>query len=242
MKPKLALGNRELMIACLILGPVTLLAPGESVSGQTIRFFPIRTAPLGSPVGTVGDPVTPTFNEGLDCWELKVPGGVEVDIDLQAFGWGDLPGSFRLGAIQATVISAGYDNGVGAPLNPKGWPDSASDGIYQAQWSCQAGGDGSPCTHVFDPTCAGGENGICMANPNWVMPPCASDFTGLASATLDYAWGTGAQNDCNIDDGAVHTMGGLILEVPQDALGTYVIDINPDSPFASNQRRSMTSV
>ena len=42
-----------------------------------------------------------------------------------------------------------------------------------------------------------------------------------------HAWAAAAQNDCNVDDGAVHTMGGLILDVPQDALGTYLIDINP---------------
>ncbi len=194
-----------------------------------IRFYPHRLAPLGSPSGTVGNAVTPDFNSELGCWEVRVPPGIEVDIDLQAFGWGNALGSPTLLSVQATVNSAGYDNGVGAPLNPKGWPDSAGDGIYQADVSCEEGGDGRPCSHPFDNTCDGGGNGICTSNPNWVLPPCSSGFPGIFSGTLDYAWGAAAQNDCNIDDGAVHTMGGLILEVPQDALGTYVIDINPDS-------------
>lgn len=115
----------------LILGIIVAsLARHDGVAAPTMQLFPIRTAPLGSPAGTVGDPVTPTFNEELNCWELKVPGGVEVDLDLQAFGWADRPGGWALGALQATVLSAGYDNGIGAPLNPKGWPGSPRDGAY----------------------------------------------------------------------------------------------------------------
>ncbi|MCH7994986.1 MAG: hypothetical protein IIB57_11165, partial [Planctomycetes bacterium] len=58
--------------------------------GQEIRFMPIRSAPLGSPAGTIGDPVTAEFNTALGCWEYRISaGGIEVDLDLQAFGWGD---------------------------------------------------------------------------------------------------------------------------------------------------------
>ena len=203
-----------------------LLTLGKSVSGQTIQFFPIRTAPLGSPVGTVGDPVTPTFNESLNCWELKVPGPVEVDIDLQAFGWGDRPSVPTLGAVQAAVLSAGYDNGVGAPLNPKGWPHSPRDGAYQATDVCRLG-DLSPCTSPFDSFCTAG-GGFCEHNLDWIMPLCADDLPAMATFTLDYAWATAAQHDCNVDEGEVKTFGGLILEVPPGAAGTYVIAIDPD--------------
>ena len=137
MNPKSGLGCRELMIACLTVGPTTLLAPHQSVAAPTMQFFPSRIAPLGSPVATFGDPVTPTFNEALDCWELKIPaGGVEVDLDLQAFGWGNAAGSPTLVAIQATVDPSGYVNGVGGDLNPKGWPASPLDGAYQAYEAC----------------------------------------------------------------------------------------------------------
>ena len=218
------------MIACLIVGPVTLLTPGNSVSGQTIQFYPIRTAPLGSPAGTVGDPVTPTVNDELDCWELQVPGGVEVDIDLQVFGWGNAAGSPTLGAIQATVIPAGYNNGVGAPLNPKGWPGSPENGAYQAHKRCEGGGDLSPCTAPFDPTCNGSANGVCVNASNWVMPDCTGiPLNAFATPTLQYAWASAAQFGCNTDDGEVKTFGGLILEVPHDAAGTYVIAIDPDT-------------
>ena len=178
MKPKLGLGNRKSNITCLILGPVMLLASQKSVAGPTIQFFPIRTAPLGSPVGTVGEPVTPTFNEALNCWELKVPGGVEVDLDLQAFGWGDAAGAPTLPVIFATVISAGYDNGVGAPLDPKGWPGSPEDGAYQATNACVLGSYEGPCGVPFDPACST-SGGFCVHNANWVMPSCANDLPGI---------------------------------------------------------------
>ncbi|MCH8149554.1 MAG: hypothetical protein IH987_16475, partial [Planctomycetes bacterium] len=202
--------------------------PGVNAPGAEIRFFPIRTAPFGSPPGTLGDPVTPQFNDKLGCWEVIVPEGVEVDLDLQAFGWGTAAGSPSLGAIQATVVSAGYDNGPASNLNPKGWPGSPGDGAYQARKTCQLGGDGSPCTGPFDPSCNGGANGFCIQNPDWVMPACASDLAGIATPTLDYGWGTIAQNGCAIDDGSVKTMGGLILEVPVGVAGTYVIGLDPD--------------
>ncbi|MCH7994983.1 MAG: hypothetical protein IIB57_11150, partial [Planctomycetes bacterium] len=201
-----------------------------NISLPEIRFLPIRSAPLGSPVGTIGDPVTPVFNGALGCWEVFVPGGVgvEVDLDLQAFGWGNAVGSPTLGAIVATVVSAGYDNGVGGDLNPKGWPGSPDDGAYQATRTCESGGGGEPCSRPFDATCVSQGGGICVWNPDWVMPACALDLPAMATPTLDYVWATAAQVACNIDDGLVKTMGGLILEVPENAFGTYVIDLNPD--------------
>ncbi|MCH8242532.1 MAG: hypothetical protein IH897_07970, partial [Planctomycetes bacterium] len=278
---------------------VVTLAFGTCAFGQEIRFFPIRTAPLDSPAGTVGDPVTPQFNVDLGCWELQLSaGGVEVDLDLQAMGWGDadcvqstglcredpgddctLPSDCRdcvedadclagtctgngatcleadntgsgdpcisdadcsqgtetchgrvapctLGAIQATVIPALYDNGVGGTLVPKGWPGRPSDGVYQATTICGAGGNGDPCVTPFDITCF--MNGFCIKNPDWVMPRCTSDFPAISVPTLTYAWATAAQNDCNLDDGSVKTFGGLILEVPVDADGTYMINFDPD--------------
>ncbi|MCH7995698.1 MAG: hypothetical protein IIB57_14815, partial [Planctomycetes bacterium] len=119
---------------------VATLAFGASAfGGQGMRFFPIRVAPLGSDVGTVGDPVTPQFNEDLGCWELQLPAGTdgfEVDLGLQVFGWGMATGSPTLGAIQATVMSAGFNNGNRVELNPKGWPDDPGTGGYQSKTWC----------------------------------------------------------------------------------------------------------
>jgi len=191
--------------------------------------MPIRSAPLGSPVGTIGDPVTADFNTDLGCWEYRVSaGGIEVDLDLQAFGWGNAAGSPTLGAVVAAVLPDGYVNAQGGDLNPKGWPASPFDGAYQARNRCEAGGDLSPCSPPFDPTCDNGNNGACVFAPNWVMPVCANDVPAVVTSTLAYVWGTAIQVDCNTDDGSVKTLGGLILEVPPNAKGTYVIAVDPD--------------
>ena len=221
-----AIGPRQRsMIVTLMLG---LLLSATSALGQGMRFFPLRSAPLGSPPGTLGEPVTPEFNKSLGCWELKVQRGVEVDIDVQGFGWGNAPGSPTLGAIQATVDPAGYSNGFGGDLNPKGWPTNPGAGWYQARNWCDPafGGDGSPCnTGPFGPCAAG----VCVFNPDWVMPAGLNEICGICfPPTLDYAWAAAAQNALNVDDGTVKTFGGLILDVPFDAAGTYVIAMDPD--------------
>lgn len=312
------LGGRTVAVA-LVFG---MFFVGTSAIGQEIRFVPFRTAPLGSPVGAIGDPVDPQFNVDLGCWELSVEaGGVEVDLDLQAFGWGDadcvqdtglcrvdpddpctLPSDCRgcekdavctpgtctdngatclrvdhtgsgdpcisndvcadgtcsgsggpcrsatdcpagetcdgvetcrgrlapctLGAIQATVMSAGYSNGVGGDLNPKGWPSSISDGIYQAADICSDNGD--PCKTPFDLTCGGRPDTFCIANDGFVMPVCAISLNAFATPTRNYAWASAAQISCNEDGGFVKTMGGLILVVPPNAAGTYLIELDPN--------------
>ncbi|MCH8147467.1 MAG: hypothetical protein IH987_05655, partial [Planctomycetes bacterium] len=169
-----------------------------------------------------------------------------MHLDLQAFGWGDglnrsrvcrsERGGTTLGAIAALVDPAGYSNGVGSSLNPKGWPGSPLDGIYQARYRCEKGGDLSPCTPPFDPTCDDLNNGECVFASNWVMPPCATPLNAVATQTLDYWWAVAAQADCVFDDGMVKTMGGLILEVPTDASGTYLIDFvdDPNKTFMTN--------
>jgi|GEM_PF-1257103 len=198
--------------------------------GQTMQVYPVRSAPLGSPAGTIGDPVTPQFNAGLGCWEVEVSPGVEVDLDLQAFGWGDAPGSPTVGAIGGYVVSASYDNGVGGVLNPKGWPASPLDGAYQASRSCEGvGGTGLPCTHPFDPTCGQQGGGTCVTpSPRWMWQCNPPGIDLIVTPTLNYAWAT-AEGACGeIDDGTTRTFGGLILEVPLNAAGTYVIALNPD--------------
>ena len=108
--------NKHLLTVASI---VTLLSIAPSVFGQHMRFVPIRSAPLGSPAGTIGEPVTSEFNIILGCWELTLPSaGIEVELDLQAFGWSNAPGNPELGAISGTVVPAGYSNGLGGDLTP----------------------------------------------------------------------------------------------------------------------------
>ena len=118
------------LVVTLMLG--TLLSATHVLGQPTIRFYPIRSAPLGSPPGTIGNPVTPEFNSDVGCRELRVLAGVEIDLDMQVFGWGAAPGEPSLGDVQASAASVVFGNGVGADLSPKGWPDSPTDGAYQA--------------------------------------------------------------------------------------------------------------
>ena len=217
--------RRRPLIVTLMLAT---LWSATNVLGQQMRFFPIRSAPLGSPEGTIGEPVTPEFNNTLGCWELALPGGgVEVDLAVHAFGWSHAPGNPNLGAILATVDPAGYSNGVGGDLAPKGWPDYRYWGIYLPNRACS--GNGDPCSSPpFDNTCDDGANGTCEHNPDWVMPPCAHDVAAHAAPNLHFAWGDAAQVDCVENFGEIKTLGGLILDVPNDASGTYIIAFNPD--------------
>ncbi|MCH8146441.1 MAG: hypothetical protein IH987_00385 [Planctomycetes bacterium] len=215
------------MVATLAFGTIAF-------GGQEIRWVPVRTGELGSPAGIVGDPVEAEFNVNRGCWEIILPaGGAEVDLDLQALGWGDAFGSPTLGAIQATVLPAGYDNGSGGILNPKGWPESPADGAYQPQNTCEFGGGGEPCSPPFDPNCTQQGGGICVSSPRYVMPGCAGHFSAIATPTLDYAWAVAAVKNCAVDDGEVKSFGGLILEVPANAAGTYRIgfDQDPNNSF-----------
>ena len=65
---------------------------------------------------------------------------------------------------------------------------------------------------------------------------CEPDLPGMATSTLDYAWATSTGSCGEIDDGTIRTLGGLILEVPFHATGTYVIalDSDPNKSFMSN--------
>jgi hypothetical protein len=210
-----------------------LLVIGTSAFGQEIRLFPLRSAPLGSPVGTLGAPVVPTFVGG--AWNVAFPaGGIEVDIDVQGGGWGNAAGAPTLGAIQATMDSSGYSNGVGCDIVPKGFPANPQpDGAYQAFKVCGAGGDGRPASPPFDTLCTG--NGFPVDNPDYIFRPFMNSGYVAAIATpvgvLDYAYATAAQDTSNTQDpdpSSFGTFGGLIMEVPACAAGTYIVGPNPD--------------
>ena len=175
--------RRHPLIVTLML--VTLWSATHAL-GQGMQFVPIRSAPLGSPPGTIGDPVTPEFNFDLGCWEVQVRPGIEIDLDLQIFGWGDASCSgapCKLGSLQSTVDSAGFSNGIGGDLHPKGWPADPFSGPYLTRMACSFNGD--PCgSSLFDLTCDNGNNGDCEHNPDWVIPACAFEDGGGGGGVL----------------------------------------------------------
>ena len=99
-------------------------------SAGNCGFFEIRSAPLASPAGTVGEPVASEFNDTLGCWELAVPGGgVEVNLALHAYGGSHALGSPVIVTIEGTVVSAGYGNGVGGVSYLRAGPTFRTGGL-----------------------------------------------------------------------------------------------------------------
>ena len=66
---------------CLVL-PIVMLALGTSAFGQQIRFYPIRTAPLGSPAGT-GSPWLESIASKSGLFHTSAPENGWFSSDLQ---------------------------------------------------------------------------------------------------------------------------------------------------------------
>ena len=116
--------------------------------------------------------------------------GQLVTLEIHVSGWSPS----LLDALQATVDSSGYSNGVGGTLIPYGWPGTPEDGCFI---------DTGRSDYVF--------NG---------MGALDAVYTG----DLDYMWGAVLLFGGKTDDGQTYYLGTLILEVPTDASGTYTID------------------
>jgi len=117
-----------------------------------------------------------------------------VTLEIHVSGWDP----HLLKAVQATVDSAGYSNGVGDTLNPLGWPGSPEDGCFI---------DNSRPDYVF-----------------YGMTAIDAVYTG----DLDYMWGATLLFGGKVDDGQTYYLGTLILEVPTNADGTYTIGFLAD--------------
>ena len=120
--------------------------------------------------------------------------GQLVTLEIQVSGWD--PNLLK--AVQATVDSSGYSNGVGGTLNPLGWPGSPEDGCFI---------NASRSDYVF-----------------YGMTQIEAVYTG----DLNYMWGATLIVGTKTDDGQPYYFGTLILEVPTDASGTYTIDFIAD--------------
>ena len=210
--------------------PVGRFVFGTSTFGQVISMVPTRTAPGGSPAATWGNPIDATFNETLGCWEYKIPaGGEQIQINIYGEGWANFPGVPDLRAVQATVIAAGYSNGQGGDLVPLGWPGTPLDGAYIPRTYCSPtfGGDGRPCVSPFSLICTVG-GGICVYNSDYIFPGTNHDLSAVCVSALDYGWSSATTVGSVTDPGVRKVFGTLVLEVPANAAGTYVIAVNPD--------------
>ena len=143
-------------------------------------------------------PISSTGSYTIDGTTIHLPGGpAEVTFEIVLSGWGSAAGAPELGAYQGTLVSAGYENGVGDPLVPKGWPGTPEDGAF--------------IDHIR------------ADFPFRDLTPLA----GVMTTTLDYEWGGSGVAGTFPDGGGDYYGGVLIVEVPAGAGGTYVIDWNP---------------
>ncbi|UCE60716.1 MAG: hypothetical protein JSU63_02985 [Phycisphaerales bacterium] len=141
-------------------------------------------------------PVSATGGHTIVGNEIRLgSGGQEVTLEIRLSGWAP----YLLRAYRAVVSSAGYENGVADPLNPKGWPGTPHDGVF-----------------------------IDTGHPDWV----GMEFYVVNTATLDYEWAASQVLAPPIADaGGTYYGGTLILEVPQNAAGSYTISFKepPDT-------------
>ncbi|MBU0717300.1 MAG: hypothetical protein KJ749_03550 [Planctomycetes bacterium] len=122
-----------------------------------------------------------------------------VTLELRVSGWDpELDGSPRLSVYQATVDSSTYDNLVGNPLNPVGWPGTPTAGAY-----------------------------INGAHPDFVFFGMGA-LPAVSTFVLDYAWGATLFGTSVADGGGTYYCGTLELEVPAGALGVYTVGFVDD--------------
>ncbi|MBI4718669.1 MAG: hypothetical protein HY763_12750, partial [Planctomycetes bacterium] len=175
---------------------------------------------------------------GTDTIEIPA-GGVEVTLEIIAYGWSAAPGAPTLGAFQATINGTqGYPgaNAVpsnpGADLTPKGGVNvNDGTGAFQTTKACNL--SLLDCS-VNAGVCVGAGN-FCLDNPRFVLTPC-TPLAAVATVTLDFEYGAASQSTtCGgvVDPGAAGAnalgyCGTLVLNVPGTAIGTYTIDFVQD--------------
>ena len=171
-------------LAFVIPGAATIIKPISSE--KTLR---LADAELG------WIPVDASGSHTIIGREIFLHGtGQSVTLEIQVSGWSP----HLLKAVQGTVDSTGYSNGVGGTLVPLGWPGTPEDGCFI---------DNTRSDYVFHG-----------------MVAIDAVYTG----DLNYMWGATLLTDSKADDGQTYYLGTLILEAPTSADGTYTIDFLPD--------------
>jgi hypothetical protein len=100
----------------------------------------------------------------------------------------------QLQTVQAAVDSSKYANGVGDNLVPYGWPGTPENGCF-----------------------------IDTIRPDFVFNGMTY-IDAVSTVTMDYMWGATLLFGGKIDDGQTYYIGTLILDIPANADGTYIID------------------
>ena len=195
MKKKIRIFFKACIILAIVLafvmpGVATITKP--TLSEETLGILDIGTNP-DAEFGWV--PVDASGSHTIDGHEITLHETEQlVTLEIHVSDWDP----HLLKAVQATVDSAGYSNGVGGTLNPLGWPGSPEDGAF-----------------------------INTSRPDYVFYGMTA-IDAVSTATLDYIWGATLLFGAKTDDGQTYYLGTLVLEVPTDASGTYTIGFLAD--------------
>jgi hypothetical protein len=192
-------GSHPLFIDCVTLDPGIYYIQVDTWSTpDCIPDFTLTIEDCHEPT-MAWQPVSATGAYTITDNEIVLDGGgQEVTIELQLSGW--TPS--LLEQYEAQVDSSGYDNGIGVPLTPLGWPTNNEDGAFIDQ---------AHPDYVF--------SGV-TSMPAWVL------------TTMDYRWGSIIVFDPPVPDGGgIYYGATLILVVPPGANGTYTIDFGPNPDY-----------
>lgn len=190
MNRRSGLGRRPMMgvftggfLACMM----------GTASGMEIRWQPISAS--GSSFTIIDNEAT----EGTPSEIIVDAGGADVVVTLEIHcsGWGVATGNPPLGAYQGSIIPSDYDNGVGDPLNPFGWPADPPSGAFI---------DSGRSDFVFF--------GL-------------SPVPAVSTSTLEYEYGATQLANGAEDGGEIYYGGTLLLEIPANAAGTYELGWDP---------------
>jgi len=158
----------------------------------------------------MGEPVR---NFAINANEIVLPtGGVRLWFEIQLGGWAPE----RLQTWQATIDPASYSSGLGADLHP------AVERCLDSSECATLFGPGSPCTA-----------GHCVAG--W-QDTQRGDFvvqggiSAVRTTSLEYTYGSTVApfHLPIVDDGIAYYGGTLVIDVPEDAAGTYELRFRND--------------
>lgn len=167
--------------------------------------------------------------------EIRLPkGGVNVELELIVSGWESYGNA--LAGVDAGIDFNGFLGANASPpspgvdLRPLGFPNNSALGAFQMVTICQFSGRDcglgqTPCTAL---------EGLCFRNERFAFFPEASAPNLVISINYRYSAGIGLGNPlphCVVDPGEGFDpleygyFGTLILEVPQNAIGSYLVPL-----------------
>lgn len=163
-------------------------------------------------------------------------GGVNIELEILASGWGNFVGGSPLFSAVARVNSNGY-LGVnaspahpGVDLTPLGWPSSPSQGAFQVTQLCS--GSGRDCGNG-QPGCNAGTEGVCITSSRFLLS-CCDVTSSVDTTTLDFRFSTAVSSGGESDPGPGFNpaqfgyFGTLVLQVPTSTVSTYTIGFVDD--------------